>query len=418
MAKELFSILFKDFKDKIKQFIKTGANEQVQSEVIDVLSNELVSQGVNTFVVNEIIAQVKKKILACNIKDLICYDEMLKIIKSALSDVMYFILGYKSSDIILDEYSRNDILIIGSHGCGKTLTCVKIANKFSKIGYKVCVASIDDQRDGAQKQLRILTKDTGVKSILLNAENLSPRQMLEMIYKKCEKCDILIIDTFGISCDEDSILKLKNTISGFHFTEQLLVCDSMYGNSSIDLVKKTMEHVDITGVCFTKFDANVNFGSIINIKTASLKPIYYIADGESIDDLSLFNSEKFISRILFDLDVSSYQDDVSNLGMSISTFRELKYLFNTKNTNTNISLAIDKLSNFMTHFELHKPITMSYDRKKEIANLAQIHVKIFEKLIITFESIKNSTSFSKTDISKVESTLLYEDLIVNDFVKV
>ena len=49
--------------------------------------------------------------------------------------------------------------------------CVKIGNKFADLGYNVCVATIDNKRNGAQNQLKALIENTSLH--IIEVENIT-----------------------------------------------------------------------------------------------------------------------------------------------------------------------------------------------------------------------------------------------------
>lgn len=411
----LWHCLLKKLKKKILKICNTSAD--FKQSIISTLESELISQGVNAFVLNEILDKVKQKLSTYIFNNTNSKNTAFIIIKAALESVLYFLFGTKKNYIIIDDYIRNDILILGSHGVGKTLMCVKIGNKFADLGYNVCVATIDNKRNGAQNQLKALIENTSLHIIEVeNSKEMSSKEILAEIYKKCPVCNILVIDSFGISSDKEThILELKESISDGSFVEKIIVCDSMYGHSSEKFIKYVTKNIAITGLVFTKFDASINCGSVINARAISLKPIYYISDGEGIYDIYTFEANFFISKILMDMEISSFNSfyDANN---EITTFDDLiKYFKNIPNSE-NIIYIIKKMSKMMTQYELHKILSLSHERKKEISDSLKISTQVIDKLIMLFQTlIDKKTDTIVENESFTIHKLLYEDLIVYDF---
>ena len=53
----------------------------------------------------------------------------------------------------------------------------------------------------------------------------------------------------------------------------------------------------ITGIVMTKYDGSASGGTLISIANKFDIPIYALGNGEALDDLELFNAEKFATQL-------------------------------------------------------------------------------------------------------------------------
>ena len=76
--------------------------------------------------------------------------------------------------------------------------------------------------------------------------------------------------------------------------EVLLVLDATTGQNAIHQVKEFSRVADVTGLIVTKLDGTAKGGIVIGISYEFHLPVKYIGVGEGIDDLQIFDSERFV----------------------------------------------------------------------------------------------------------------------------
>ena len=79
-----------------------------------------------------------------------------------------------------------------------------------------------------------------------------------------------------------------------YFRESILVMDANTGQNGLQQAKIFKEAVNLTSVALTKLDGSAKGGIIISIAKDFKLPVKLIGIGEKIDDLELFDLEKYL----------------------------------------------------------------------------------------------------------------------------
>ena len=83
--------------------------------------------------------------------------------------------------------------------------------------------------------------------------------------------------------------------------ETLLVIDATTGQNGISQAKNFKEITDITGVVLSKLDGTAKGGIVLAIKETVNIPVKFVGLGEQLDDLRVFDVEKYIYGLFKDL---------------------------------------------------------------------------------------------------------------------
>ena len=81
-------------------------------------------------------------------------------------------------------------------------------------------------------------------------------------------------------------------------TEVLLVIDATTGQNGLQQARVFKEALDVTGVVLTKMDGTARGGIAVAVAADLGLPIRYLALGERVEDLALFDPEEFIDALL------------------------------------------------------------------------------------------------------------------------
>jgi fused signal recognition particle receptor len=73
--------------------------------------------------------------------------------------------------------------------------------------------------------------------------------------------------------------------------------DAGTGQNALQQVKKFKEMVSITGLALTKLDGTAKGGIIFGLADEYKLPLRFIGVGEGIEDLQVFNAEKFVDAL-------------------------------------------------------------------------------------------------------------------------
>lgn len=212
----------------------------------------------------------------------IVYEELLKI------------LG-EDSKLTLKEQT---IMLVGLYGQGKTTSAGKLSRFFHRKGLSVGVIAADVHRPGAYDQLEQLAKKLNVPFYGEKGEK-NPVKIIRNGLKEHSELKVKIIDTSGRdSLNDDLIREIKEIKSAFNPDEVLLVIDATVGQQAGPQAQTINDAVGITGVILTKMDGTGKGGGALSAVSQIHAPVYFIGTGEHPEDLEIFQSKKFLSRLL------------------------------------------------------------------------------------------------------------------------
>ena len=75
--------------------------------------------------------------------------------------------------------------------------------------------------------------------------------------------------------------------------ESIISIDATTGQNALKQVEEFNKFTELTGIIMTKFDSNASGGTLVSITNKTKMPILAIGDGEKLDDIKDFDSEKF-----------------------------------------------------------------------------------------------------------------------------
>jgi len=200
---------------------------------------------------------------------------------------------------------RQVIMMVGLYGQGKTTTAGKIARYFKRKGRKVGMIAADVHRPAAYDQLSQIGQLIDVPVFGIPGEKSAPKIAGQGL-KHFEKSDIVIMDTSGRhSLEKDLIDEIKALSKVANPTEKIMIIDASMGQQAGPQAKAFHEAVGVTAVVLTKLDGSAKGGGALSAINETEAPVIFIGTGEHIEDLELFNPDRFISRLLGMGDIKS-----------------------------------------------------------------------------------------------------------------
>lgn len=226
-------------------------------------------------------------------------------LKELIVDELFII--YVNDEILVNKINYSNegptvILFVGVNGVGKTTSIAKIANREKNMGKKVMLVAGDTFRAGAVEQLENWGEKLGIETIS-GMENADPSSVIYPALEKAknENYDIVLIDTAGRLQNKVNLMKelekVNRVISSLVPNapqETLLVIDATTGQNGISQAKNFKEITNITGIVLTKLDGTAKGGIVLAIKAEVNIPVKFIGLGEQIDDLRVFDLEKYV----------------------------------------------------------------------------------------------------------------------------
>jgi signal recognition particle subunit SRP54 len=305
-----------------------GASD-VNEELIDSLCKDvqraLLQSDVNVRLVLNITQNLKKRSLEESPpKGLSRKDHIVSILYDELSRLM----GYTGESSAQNQNNQpekqiisfspgklNIVLMFGIQGSGKTTVTAKLARWLTKHGYHVGVIGADTWRPGALTQLKMNCVKMNVEVYGDESNKDAPSIVKKGLdHFKDAGSDVVIIDTAGRHKDEADLLeemKSMHKISNPDLT--LLVIDGTIGQQAYNQAKSFHDTVSVGGIIITKLDGTAKGGGALAASAVTGARIFFIGNGERIDDLEEFSPTRFVGRMLGMGDIKAILDLAKDL---------------------------------------------------------------------------------------------------------
>ncbi len=226
-------------------------------------------------------------------------------IKSILKDEILKILRPAETKFDISTANPFSVVMIGVNGSGKTTTIGKLSNLWKKQGKNIAVIACDTFRISATEQLKEWTDKVGVS--LFYRDNADPSGLVYDGYNqaRAQGKDVIIVDTAGRLANNESlmaelqkIIKIVKKVDSNASTKTLLVLDGNGGQNSLLQMEKFGVNIKIDGFVITKTEGSSKSGFVISLIKKYNLPIYFVTDGEGVDDIHEFDAEKFTNSLL------------------------------------------------------------------------------------------------------------------------
>ncbi len=269
----------------------TTIDKEVIKEVVKDIQRALLSADVNVQLVLKITKEVERRateekppagVTARNFIVKIIYEELLNI------------LGPEQQISLKPQ----KILMVGLYGQGKTTTCGKLAKYLSKKGIKVDLIACDVHRPAAYDQLLQIGEKINVPVFGIRDEKNAVKIAKEFM-KNADPKHAWIFDTSGRHALEQDLIDEIKELKKIIVPDQIyLVVDATMGQQAGKQAKAFHDAVNITGVIITKLDGSAKGGGALSAVAETSAPVLFIGTGEHIDDFEIFDSKRFLSRLL------------------------------------------------------------------------------------------------------------------------
>jgi fused signal recognition particle receptor len=201
------------------------------------------------------------------------------------------------------------MMICGVNGSGKTTSIAKLAHMLQQDGKKVLLGAADTFRAAAVEQLGIWADRTGTQ-IVRGAQGSDPASVAHRAVSEAVSTgtDVCIVDTAGRLQTQHNLMqeltKIHRVIGKVlpdapH--EVLLVLDATTGQNGISQAKHFTTAVNCTGIILAKLDGTAKGGVVVAIRQQVGLPVKYIGVGEKMEDLALFDPDKFVEALFEDV---------------------------------------------------------------------------------------------------------------------
>ncbi len=173
------------------------------------------------------------------------------------------------------------IALVGPTGVGKTTTLAKLAERMTRRGRRVALASLDDFRAGAVDQARAFAE-------ALEVPFHAPRDIgaLEPILRGVPGLDVLLLDTTGRSPKDGAELsKLAHNLERVGRAGALLpylVQSATSSRSALEAAHRAYAPLGAKGLVLTKFDETEEPASVLEHARATRLPLAFLCDGQDV----------------------------------------------------------------------------------------------------------------------------------------
>jgi signal recognition particle subunit SRP54 len=256
------------------------------------LQRALIEADVNIPLVKKLSDKIKKAAVDERIKEIDKKEHIIKL----LHDELIKILG-KEKKLKLKS-GQNRIMLLGLYGAGKTTTIAKLGNYFAKRGNKVALVGLDVHRPAAKEQLKQLAEKHKL-NYFIDLEENDAIKTYKKFKPKLKEYNVILIDTAGRhTLDKELIKEIKELNKEINPTELILVMPADIGQAAKDQSSQFKDAVDISGVIITRMDSSAKAGGALTACAETNAGVYFITNGEKINDIEEFNPKQFLSQLL------------------------------------------------------------------------------------------------------------------------
>jgi signal recognition particle subunit SRP54 len=287
---------------------------------------------------------------------------------------------------------KHKILMCGLYGSGKTTSCAKLAHFYKTKGLSVGLIAADTDRPAAQEQLEQLAKTVGASYYTTKGEKI-PAKIVSEALKKAKE-DVLIVDSAGRSALDGALVEeLRDVANVLKPEECYLVISADIGQVAGKQATEFNSAVPLSGVFVTKMDGSGKGGGALSSVAASNAKISFVGVGEKPNDIEVYNSEKFVGRLLGVPDIGALMEKIKE----ISAETDLKKLETDELTIESFYeqlKAAKKLGPLSSVFSMIGAV----DVPKEMVQQSEDKLKKFESMI------NSMTKQEKKDASLLKSS--------------
>jgi signal recognition particle subunit SRP54 len=299
-----------DLGKKLRQSLAKLTNrpyvdEDAVKSLIKEIQKVLISSDVNIKLVFELSKRIEKRTIKTEkLEALSLKEHVMKVVYEELTALM--------GDSYKPRLDKHRILVCGLYGSGKTTTCAKLAHFYKSKGLSVGLVGADTDRPAAKDQLRQLAKQTGSAYYTLD-DKQEPSEIVAHAAAKSKE-DVLIVDSAGRSAFDGPLAEELRSINKVLSPEEsYLVVSGDIGQVAGKQATEFKSTIPLSGVIVTKMDGSGKGGGALSAVAASDAKISFIGLGEKMGDLEVYDSKKFVGRLLGVPDFEALLDKIKKV---------------------------------------------------------------------------------------------------------
>ncbi|MFH1630907.1 MAG: signal recognition particle receptor subunit alpha [Candidatus Aenigmatarchaeota archaeon] len=274
----------------IDKLTRGSIDKETVEELIREIQRALISGDVDVKLVDELSENIRKRAFEKIPEGVTRRDYVTGVVYGELANIM----GGERPEIGLRP---KKILLCGLFGSGKTSTAAKLARFYQKKGLKVGLICCDTYRPAAYEQLEQLAKTIDATFYGEKNEKDSTK-VLNNALKKV-KSEIIIVDSSGRDAlDKNLINEIRKLNDILKSDERILVIPADIGQAVKTQAEEFHKNLGITDIIVTKLDATAKGGGALTACRATDTTVKFIAIGETPNDLEIYDSKKFVARLI------------------------------------------------------------------------------------------------------------------------
>jgi len=296
--------VFEKLKSAVKKIgIKTLDESNLEKVLMD-FKLELARNDVAYQAAEEICELVKKEQLLG--KEVGRHRSVKKITREALRNALIQILTPDEPidffDII-EKKNKNGtpaiLVFLGINGTGKTTSIAKITHLLQKRKKSVVLAAADTFRAGSIEQLTKHAKNLDVRIIKREYGADAASVAFDAVsHAESKNIDVVLIDTAGrMETNRNLMDELRKICRVAEPDLKIFVASLLVGNDAYVQAETFKKEIGIDASILNMADADVKGGAVISVIFTTKKPIIFLGNGQSYDDLIEFQPEKFVDMI-------------------------------------------------------------------------------------------------------------------------
>lgn len=203
-----------------------------------------------------------------------------------------------TGDALLENGGR--VAFVGPTGVGKTTGIAKLAARWvMRHGPRdIALVSLDDQRFGAQEQLKVLGRLLGVECYTLDRAAALPGLLARLTQHR-----LVLVDTAGISATHADLPARAAELDRVARAANVQVWLTLSAGAQAGMIGDAMRAFAAFGtraLMLTRLDEAVSLGGTLSALATSGLPVAYVSGGQRIpEDLSPARAHQLVARAVF-----------------------------------------------------------------------------------------------------------------------
>lgn len=285
-----------------------AGKSKVDDEVLDRLEEILITADVGVDTTLRIIERIEARVARDKYLGTEELNTILREEVAALLAAAPAASGSSDLGMLFEKDAEGNpfvLMVVGVNGVGKTTTIGKLAARLTAAGKSVFLGAADTFRAAAIDQLEVWAERAGAR-LIKQQMGADPASVAfdTLSAAKAAGADVVIIDTAGRLHNKINLMneltKIRNVMQKVvpgapH--EVMLVLDGSTGQNAFEQAKQFSAATQISSLAITKLDGTAKGGVVIGISEQFRIPVRYIGVGEGIDDLQVFDRERFVASL-------------------------------------------------------------------------------------------------------------------------